>query len=501
MARRGGEREGTLSVLEDGAAFGHRPLILASMMLATFMAAVEGTIVATAMPSIVADLGGFRLFSWVFAAFFLTQAVTTPIYGRLADLYGRKPVFYVGTSLFLVGSLLAGFASSMVQLIAMRALQGLGAGAVQPIANTVVGDIYTPQERARIQGFMSAVWGTSAVIGPVLGAFIVTHLSWSLVFWINLPIGIASMLMLHTFLRESLPRRQHRIDFIGAVLLVVGVAALMLAMIQGASLSSAQIAVLVVAGAVCLGLFLMYERRAPEPMVPPALWRNRVILVGNLGALTAGALMMGIVSFLPTYMQGVMGASAIAAGFALAAMSMGWPLSSIAGGRLMLRTSYRFTATLGGGGLILGSAVLAALSPAHGLAWAVAGSFFTGCGMGFCMITFLVSIQSTTAWAQRGIATSSNMFMRILGQAMGTALFGAVLNYGMRGVPGGGESAVTKLIDPVRRAALSDAVQAALVHAMENAMQHVYLVAVGLAVVTLLLVRRLPDGLRPAAGD
>lgn len=483
----------------DAAFLRRRRWLLAAMMLAMFMAAVEGTIVATAMPSIVADLGGFRLFTWVFGAFLLAQAVTTPLYGRLADRYGRKPAFFVGTGLFLTGSLLAGFAHSMLQLIAFRALQGLGAGAVQPIAMTVVGDLYTPQERARIQGFLSGVWGMSAVIGPVLGALFVAHLTWSLVFWINLPIGVFSAALLAVFLHEHRAPRRHRMDYAGAALLSVGVGTLMFLLIQGDALPAkdvpllALLALLVIA---CLCALIVQERAAAEPIVPLDLWRNRIISVGNLGALSSGALLMGVVSFLPVYVQGVMGRSALVAGFTLTVISLGWPTASIVGGRLMLRTSYRFTAVLGGCLLVVGSLMLTAMRPADGPLWAATGSFLTGLGMGFSATTFLVSIQSSVVWEQRGVATSGYMFMRIVGQALGTAVFGAVLNAGLAGL--GSAAQVTRLMQPgaAHKGALAQH-GLAVVHALAQAMSHIYLVSTVLALMTLALVYALPSGLRP----
>ena len=209
-----------------------RRLVLAAALMATFMPAVESTIVATAMPTIVADLRGFALFSWVFAAPLLTMAVTIPLYGRLADIYGRKRVFFVGTGIFLVGTTLCGFARSMVLLVLFRALQGIGSGAIQPIAATIVGDIYSPAERARVQGAISSVFGVAAIIGPALGAFLVQHVHWSVVFWVNLPVGAVSITMFALFLHEGVERREHRIDYLGGALLVLGIGALMLALVQ-----------------------------------------------------------------------------------------------------------------------------------------------------------------------------------------------------------------------------------------------------------------------------
>ncbi|MGH7088354.1 MAG: MFS transporter, partial [Stellaceae bacterium] len=271
-----------------------RPLVLAASMAAVFMAAVEGTIVATAMPTIVAELGGFRLFTWVFAVYLLTQAVTIPIYGRLADLYGRKPVFYVGAGIFLAGSTLSGFAPSMIMLVIFRTLQGLGAGAIMPIATTIVGDIYEPSERARVQGYVSSVWGVSSVIGPVLGAFLVQQVSWRVIFWINLPIGGAAITLLALFLHQRPEPRQHKIDYLGSLLLMLGVGMLMLALVQGEVLGTAAAAGLIVLAIGILAVLLLHERRSAEPMLPLDLWRNRIIALCNGGGFLVGTLIMAV---------------------------------------------------------------------------------------------------------------------------------------------------------------------------------------------------------------
>jgi EmrB/QacA subfamily drug resistance transporter len=293
-------------------------------MLAMFMASVEGTIVATAMPTIVADLGGFRLFSWVFAAYLLSQAVSTPIYGRLSDIFGRKPVFFGGATLFLLSSLACGFAWGMVPLICFRILQGLGAGAIQPIGTTIVGDIYGPADRARMQGWLSSIWGVSAITGPLLGGFIVQHLHWSLIFWINLPIGLVTMAILAVYFREQVHHRKHQVDYLGAALLMLGLGALMLIAGQIETLGATTIAVAGIVGLLALAALVLQERRAAEPVLSSALWRNRVLAIGNCGGFLIGALLMGVVAFLPTYVQGVMGRSATVGGFVIAAQSGSW---------------------------------------------------------------------------------------------------------------------------------------------------------------------------------
>jgi EmrB/QacA subfamily drug resistance transporter len=474
-----------------------RGMVLAAALMATFMAAVESTIVATAMPTIVADLGGFRLFSWVFAAYLLTMAVTVPVYGRLADIYGRKRVFFFGTGVFLVGTTLCGLASSMTALIVFRAVQGVGAGAIQPIAVTVLGDIYTPAERARVQGYTSSVFGISAIVGPALGAFIVEHLHWSLVFWVNLPIGIASLVMFGLFLRESVAHRSRRIDYLGSVLLTVGVGAAMLGLVQGARLDAAGIAAVAAVAVAALALLAVHEARTPEPIVPFRLWRNRVIALANLGIFCTGSAMMGVSAFLPAYVQGVMGRSPSVAGFALGCQSVSWMFATILAGRLMVRTSYRLSAGIGAVALLAGGVLLALLTPESGVALAAAGSFVSGIGMGFCNPAFLVSVQASVAWGERGVATGANMFMRTFGQSFGAALFGAVVNFGVHArVPQAGD-AVNKLLEPELRQSLGASQVARLTQAFAASVHEVYWLVILIALAALAVAAAFPARLSP----
>jgi EmrB/QacA subfamily drug resistance transporter len=449
------------------------------------------------MPTIVADLGGFRLFSWAFAAYLLAQAVTIPIYGRLADLYGRKRVFFAGTSVFLLGSLLCGFAWGMVPLVLFRALQGAGAGAVQPIATTIIGDIYAPVERARMQGYVSGVFGVAAIIGPTLGAFVVEHVSWSLVFWVNLPIGAATFVMFGLFLHEHREPRRHRIDYLGSVLLILGVGAPMFALVQVGNSDGVTLAALVVGGVIALAALAAHERRAAEPMLPVTLWRNRVVAVGCLAGFFNGALMMAVSGFLPTYVQGAMGRDATAAGVVLAASSVSWAFASMASGRLMIRTSYRLAASIGGFCLVAGSWVLITLEPASGVLWAGFGAFILGVGMGFCNTAFIVSIQASVDWNRRGMATSATMFMRIVGQSVGAAVFGAILNIGIYSqLPDAGD-AVNRLMSPVARQSLGANEIARLTEAVGASLHVVYIIAGLVAVVSLILALALPAKLSP----
>jgi EmrB/QacA subfamily drug resistance transporter len=475
-----------------------RRLVLAAVMMAIFMAAIDISIVATAMPTIVAALGGFQLFSWTFAAYLLAQAVTIPIYGRLADLYGRKHVFFAGASLFLLGSTLCGFAWGMVPLILFRALQGAGAGAIQPIATTIVGDIYGPAERARIQGYISGVWGVAAIIGPILGAFLVQHVSWSFVFWINLPIGAATFVMFSRFLHEHQQRHRHRIDYLGSVLMVLGAGGIMLALMQvGNSGEVVTIAGLVLVGAIALTALAAHERSAPEPLLPLNLWRNRVVVIGCLAGFTNGALMMSLSAFLPTYVQGAMGRSPTAAGIALAASSVSWTFASIASGRLMIRTSYRLAAGIGGVCLVAGSLVLMTLNPSDSLLWVGTGALLNGIGMGFCNTAFIVSTQASVGWNERGMATSSMMFMRMVGSSVGAAVFGAIVNFGIhRQLPEAGD-AVNRLMQPAARQMLDAGELTRLTEAIASSVHIVYVIAALVAVLSFGLALALPARLSP----
>ena len=405
---------------------------MVGLVLAMFMAAIEGTIVATAMPSIAASLGGFALYAWVFSAYLLMQAVGTPVFGKLADLMGRKPVFVAGVSIFLAGSLACGLATSMPALIAFRLVQGLGAGAVQPVTVTLAGDLYGFRERARIQAWLSSVWGLSAVAGPLAGGLIVQHLDWSWIFWLHLPVGVLAAALVAAFLHERVEPTPRRIDVPGVAAFAVCVASAIVLLSQGALLSFPVAAAL---GAIAVGTgawFWRHERSAAEPMIPPALWRDRLVRTANLATLASGGVMIAVVAYLPSYAQGVLGTSALVAGFTLTTMSLGWPLASVTAGRMLPVLGARMLARAGGVALLTGALGLQWLGPEVGPVWAAASSGVVGIGMGLVSTTFLVAIQTRMPWSRRGAATSTNLLMRLLGNALGAALLGGIVNARLR---------------------------------------------------------------------
>ena len=400
-------------------------------MLCVALVALDSTIIATAVPSVVKELGGFSQFPWLFSIYLLTQAVTVPIYGKLADLLGRKPVMMFGIATFVVGSVLCGLAWSMPALIAARAIQGIGAGAVQPISMTIIGDLYTVEERSRVQGYVASVWGIASVVGPTLGGVFSDYLSWRWIFFVNIPLGLLAAAVLRKQFTENVVRREHHIDYLGATLLTGGCSLLILGLLEGGTAwawGSATSALVLGTALVLLVAFVLVERRAAEPVLPLWVFRRRVLIGGNLTALGVGALLIGLSSYVPTYVQGVLGTGAVKAGFALAALTVGWPIAATLSGRLYMRIGFRDTALIGVVIVVLGS-ILATRLSASAPVWHVAGAMFvTGVGLGLCSSPTLVAVQSVVGWERRGVVTGTNMFCRSMGSAIGAAALGALAN-------------------------------------------------------------------------
>ena len=405
--------------------------VLGSIMLSTALVALDSTIIATAVPSIVDDLGGFSSFPWLFSVYLLTQAVTVPVYGKLSDVVGRKPLLVFGIVVFVAASLLCGLAWSMPALIVGRALQGIGAGAIQPIGMTVIGDLYSVAERAKVQGYVASVWAASAVLGPTLGGVLSDYASWRWIFFLNLPLGVLAVMGLRRHFPERVERRPQVLDVKGAGLLTVGCTLLVLGLLQGGTgwawRSATSGAVFGTALLVLLA-FVRVERRAADPVLPLWVFQRRLLVAGNVAAMGVGALLIGLSTYVPTWVQGVLGTGAVEAGLALAALTMGWPIAASQAGRLYLRIGFRDTALIGMA-LALAGAGSTTLLTEDAQTWQVALALFVlGLGMGLSSSPLIVAIQSVVGWERRGVVTGTNMFSRSIGSAVGAAVFGAIAN-------------------------------------------------------------------------
>lgn len=404
--------------------------VTAGVMTGMFLAALEATVIATAMPTVIASVGGMNHYSWVFSAYLLAATVTVPIWGKLSDLYGRRPLYQIGIGIFLIGSVLSGVSQTMNQLIVFRAIQGIGAGALVPLGMTIVGDIYTIRERARMQGFFSGVWGVASVIGPLLGGFLTDQLNWRWVFFINLPVGLAAAVIMGIALRE--PKRTTRpdIDYAGALTLTASVTMLMLALVEAASLDELlrgrNIALL--GGSLILGaIFIRIERRASEPIVPLDLFRNRVVSVTVIAAFLAGIAMFGAITYVPLFAQGGRGVSATDAGSMLTPLMLSWVIMSIIGGRLLLRIGFKPMVITGFAILAVSFVIFSTFDAATPRLWLVLDLCLMGSGLSLAMLTMLLAIQQSVPRAQLGITTSLNQFSRSIGGAVGVAVMGAIL--------------------------------------------------------------------------
>jgi MFS family permease len=435
--------------------------ILLAVMLSVGLVAIDSTILATAVPAIVDDLGGFAQFPWLFSIYLLAQAVCVPIFAKLTDLVGRKPVMLAGVALFVLGSVLCGVAWSMP-------------------AMTIIGDIYSVAERAKVQGYLASVWAIASVVGPTLGGVFVDFLDWRYIFFVNVPLGALAAWMLARRFREDVTRELHQIDYAGAVLLAVGTSLLVLGLLEGGVLwpwSSAPSVAVLAGGVAALVAFALVERRAAEPIIPPWVLRSRLLNTTNVASLAVGVMLIGLTSYIPLYVQGVLGQNALIAGFALAALTLGWPISAASAGRIYLRIGFRGTALIGSSVVLAGAVLLALLSPESPVWQVGATCFVIGLGMGLVAAPTLIAGQSAVEWNVRGVVTGTNMFARSMGSALGIAVFGALANASLAR-SGGGKVSTTAGGIPAP--------------ALDSALHTVFLGSAAVAVVLVLAVALMP---------
>ncbi|SDK78755.1 Major Facilitator Superfamily protein [Arthrobacter sp. ov407] len=414
--------------------------VLIALMLSTGLVAIDATVVATAVPSIVRDIGGFTSFPWLFSAYLLAQAVSVPVYAKLSDVIGRKPIMLVGIGLFLVGSILCGVAWSMPVLIAFRVVQGLGAGAVQPMAITIAGDIYTLAERAKVQGYLASVWAVSSVVGPTLGGVFAALGIWRGIFLINIPLCLVAGWMLVRSFHENIEHVKHRVDYLGAGLLTLSLTLLILGALEGGQAwawNSAISGAVFAGGAILFAAFLLVERKAAEPVLPPWVVSRRLLATTAMIAFGVGAVMLGLTSYVPTFLVGALSTSPILAGLALAALTIGWPISASQSGRLYLRIGFRNTAMIGITVTVIGTAVLALTASSPNIAMVAGSCFIVGLGLGLVATPTLIAAQTSVEWNERGVVTGTNLFARSIGSAIGVAVFGAIANAVYAGTPHG----------------------------------------------------------------
>jgi len=419
--------------LEQPSYLSHRQIlvVLGGVMAGMLLAALDQSIVATALPRIVSDLGGLDQLSWVVTAYLLTATAATPLWGKISDLYGRRLIFQVAITVFVLGSALSGLSQNMPQLIGFRAFQGIGGGGLFAIALSIVGDVIPPRERGRYQGYFAAVFGVASVAGPLLGGWFTDGPGWRWIFYINVPIGLAALMVTTAALKMPVARREHSIDYLGAGTIVAAVTAVLLYLDwRGKDYGWTETGALALLGAglVLVVLFVLVERRAREPLIPLRLFRNSVFSIGNIYGFLIGIAMFGTMIFLPIYLQAVRALSPTASGLAMLPAIIGIFTTSIGTGHLVSRTGRYKRYPIIGAAVLLGALVLLSALGVDTPFWQVAAAEFVfGAGLGFTMQTIVTAVQNAVDFRDLGAATSSTTFSRQMGGAVGAALFGAVL--------------------------------------------------------------------------
>ena len=394
-------------------------LTLAGVALAIFMGAIENTVAGTAMPTVIGSLGGIEYYSWVFSAYILAATVMTPIWGKMADLAGRRPAFFGGLACFIIGSALAGASTSMAQLITFRTLQGLGAAALFPIGMTIASDLLTLEQRAKVIGLFSSMWGVASLAGPLVGGYLATYLSWRWIFYLSLPFGILAGIIVFMTYRERYERREEiKVDYAGAIALAAALSLLLLCF-QGTAISPAAF-LAALGGSIALAcLFIFIELRSPEPLIPLDIFRNRMVRLASIHGVFAGMTLVGTLNFLPLFVQAVHGTDAIAAGRILMPYILPWVFSATTGGRLVLKFGYRKVVLLGMAFIMVGAVFLARVNPETSTLSLSIYVALLGVGGGFTMASLMIAAQHAVKGTQLGVTTSFILFARSIGAATG----------------------------------------------------------------------------------
>jgi EmrB/QacA subfamily drug resistance transporter len=469
-------------------------VIFGALMLVILLASLDQTIVATALPTIVGDLGGLQHLSWVVTAYLLASTVTGPIYGKLGDLYGRKVVLQTAIVIFLVGSALCGIAQGMTELIAFRALQGLGAGGLMVTTIAVVGDIIPPRDRGKYQGLFGAVFGVSTVIGPLLGGFFVDNLSWRWIFYVNLPLGALALFVIGVVFHSRAEHVRHAIDYLGAATLAGGLACIVLFTSLGGTTEpwgSVQSIALIVIGVVLLVVFLLVERRAQEPILPLELFRNRTFAVTSAIGFIIGLALFGSITYLPLFLQVVKGMSPTRSGLQLTPMMAGLLVTSIASGRTISRFGrYKPFPIVGTAVMIVGMVLLARLNVHSSTATAALDMLVLGLGLGMVMQVLVLAVQNAVEFRVMGVATSGSILFRQVGGSIGLAIFGAIFSNSLHSklaayLPPGAH--VPKTVSPAVIKRLPPKLHDAYTHAVAVSLHPVFVTAAVLSVVAFLL--------------